>query len=680
MPQALATVPGGLEDTQTVPGVATDTPEYYCLLTKAGAVLEAAAHAAGKPVRLSVIAVGDGNGEVPVPADGAVDLVHEVYRRPIDSLSQDADDPNVCWAHIVIPATEGGFWIREFGVWAEPLEEDGQPVLFAYGNHAPFYKSRSVLGQATTHELSVPVIMSGTAEVQIIVNESGYASRLELERLKERFERFPFIPFIATGSTTQRPLVDRCADVLNVRDFGAVGDGRADDTEAFLRAEQAADARGIKQVFVPVGTYRIGTFTSLRLDMLFGLALLVSDEGASRQLYMGGEGSGCEGCDLFAEEARNAAREAISAADEAAAYKEGILASYEDIMGKETFDALFLVNQFAPQMIASARQDILGYRDWYADGIEKIGQLDSGAMQMQQRCRNAINGHVRDLRLHRLQLAAADGRTPYLFIVAGQSNAFGTNKDGAWESAHDVAKFWWWDPRDSASGELRAAVDPVHRTVYENPLPDTSQLFTGSAWPAFCRTFFELSGHKVYILNVASGGAPVTPNTDNPDNSWDVSGTLRSMARTQYERLTAHLASAGLPYTLGGLLWCQGEAESERIPLGITTLQAYIDGTLDVFEFFRELTGKTDLPVFMSKIGFATYSDESDEYYHAGYTAVQNAQEQICKDNDDVHMAFRLAPDFVKLGYLSDGLHYNQTGYNMMGEALAHCAVAILNI
>ena len=180
MPQTLATVPGGLEDTQTVPGVATDTPEYYCLLTQAGAVLEAAAHAAGKPVRLSVIAVGDGNGEVPVPADGAVDLVHEVYRRPIDSLSQDADDPNVCWAHIVIPATEGGFWIREFGVWAEPLEEGGKPVLFAYGNHAPFYKAKSVLGQATTHELSVPVIMSGTAEVQIIVSESGYASRLEL--------------------------------------------------------------------------------------------------------------------------------------------------------------------------------------------------------------------------------------------------------------------------------------------------------------------------------------------------------------------------------------------------------------------------------------------------------------------------------------------------------------------
>lgn len=172
-----------LEKPQSVPGVATDAPEYYCLLTQAGAVLEAAAHAAGKPVRLSVIAVGDGNGEVPVPADDAVDLVHEVYRRPIDSLSQDEEDPHICWAHIVIPPTEGGFWIRELGIWAEPLEEGGQPVLFAYGNHAPLYKSKSMLGQATTHELSVPVIMSGTTKVEIVLSEFGFASRRELLQL-----------------------------------------------------------------------------------------------------------------------------------------------------------------------------------------------------------------------------------------------------------------------------------------------------------------------------------------------------------------------------------------------------------------------------------------------------------------------------------------------------------------
>ena len=76
-----AVVPGGTDDLPDVGGVATENPEYFCLLTRAGAALEAAAHAAGRPVRLTVISVGDGDGEVPVPADAAVDLVREVYRQ-----------------------------------------------------------------------------------------------------------------------------------------------------------------------------------------------------------------------------------------------------------------------------------------------------------------------------------------------------------------------------------------------------------------------------------------------------------------------------------------------------------------------------------------------------------------------------------------------------------------------
>ena len=42
---------------------------------------------------------------------------------------------------------------------------------------------------------------------------------------------------IATGSTTTRLLADRFADTVNVKDFGAVGDGVADDTSAVVSAE-----------------------------------------------------------------------------------------------------------------------------------------------------------------------------------------------------------------------------------------------------------------------------------------------------------------------------------------------------------------------------------------------------------------------------------------------------------
>ncbi len=55
----------------------------------------------------------------------------------------------------------------------------------------------------------------------------------------------------ATGSTEARTLEDRFGDIINVKDFGAVGDGVTDDTEAFEKAAKA----GI--VFVPDGNYHL---------------------------------------------------------------------------------------------------------------------------------------------------------------------------------------------------------------------------------------------------------------------------------------------------------------------------------------------------------------------------------------------------------------------------------------
>jgi hypothetical protein len=44
--------------------------------------------------------------------------------------------------------------------------------------------------------------------------------------------------------------------VVNVKDFGAAGDGAHDDTDAILRAFEAAEAGPDHEVFFPTGTYR----------------------------------------------------------------------------------------------------------------------------------------------------------------------------------------------------------------------------------------------------------------------------------------------------------------------------------------------------------------------------------------------------------------------------------------
>jgi len=58
----------------------------------------------------------------------------------------------------------------------------------------------------------------------------------------------------ATGSTTARTLANRFADVVNVKDFGAVGDGVADDYAAIAAAVNVAASN---EVYVPSGNFKL---------------------------------------------------------------------------------------------------------------------------------------------------------------------------------------------------------------------------------------------------------------------------------------------------------------------------------------------------------------------------------------------------------------------------------------
>lgn len=152
-----------------------DAPKYFAVLTNDGASLEAQAKAENKAIIIDAIVVGDGGGAAVTPSRDVTALVNQVHRQEINNKDVDDVDPNICYVQATIPMDVGGFWIRELGVMAH-LEGDTHEVLFAYANHGEYYKLIAHDGQAVVYTVTIPILHSSDANVQILVRDYGYAT------------------------------------------------------------------------------------------------------------------------------------------------------------------------------------------------------------------------------------------------------------------------------------------------------------------------------------------------------------------------------------------------------------------------------------------------------------------------------------------------------------------------
>jgi microcystin-dependent protein len=121
--------------------------DYYTLLTNAGIAYETACKAAGAPIKLAQISVGDGNGAVYSPDASAKALKREVWRGPLNALFQDEKNSNWLMAEVTIPSDVGGWYVREAGLWTDTgilyaivkYPESYKPVLATSGSGKEFY-------------------------------------------------------------------------------------------------------------------------------------------------------------------------------------------------------------------------------------------------------------------------------------------------------------------------------------------------------------------------------------------------------------------------------------------------------------------------------------------------------------------------------------------------------------
>lgn len=141
--------------------------KFKTVITTAGAAkLAAATVPGGKKVNLSAMAVGDGNGKLPVPDAGQTKLVHEVWRHALNKVSVDNKNKNYIVAELVVPPDVGGFWMRELGLY------DDAGTLIAVANMAESYKPELAEGSGRAQTCRMVIIVSNVASVELSIDAS----------------------------------------------------------------------------------------------------------------------------------------------------------------------------------------------------------------------------------------------------------------------------------------------------------------------------------------------------------------------------------------------------------------------------------------------------------------------------------------------------------------------------
>lgn len=142
------------------------TAKYFAILTNYGAAQLANAVALGTQMNISAMAVGDGGGTLPVPDPAQTKLVRETRRAAVNQVSIDEKNPNFIIAEQVIPENEGGWFIREIGLF------DDNGGLIAVGNAPETYKPNLQEGSGRTQVIQMVLMVSSTQAITLKVDPS----------------------------------------------------------------------------------------------------------------------------------------------------------------------------------------------------------------------------------------------------------------------------------------------------------------------------------------------------------------------------------------------------------------------------------------------------------------------------------------------------------------------------
>ncbi|EOT4082021.1 phage tail protein, partial [Escherichia coli] len=136
------------------------------ILTNQGAARLANATMLGSKLNLTQMAVGDANGVLPTPDPAQTKLINQKRIAPLNLLNVDPNNQSQIIAEQIIPEDEGGFWIREIGLY------DDKGVLIAVANCPETYKPQLQEGSGRTQTIRMILVVTNTKAITLKIDPS----------------------------------------------------------------------------------------------------------------------------------------------------------------------------------------------------------------------------------------------------------------------------------------------------------------------------------------------------------------------------------------------------------------------------------------------------------------------------------------------------------------------------
>lgn len=230
-----------------------------------------------------------------------------------------------------------------------------------------------------------------------------------------------------------------------------------------------------------------------------------------------------------------------------------------------------------------------------------------------------------------------------LFLLGGQSNMDGCGRRGELPQAYQTTpeNVVCWDKRRKCWVPLAKDSTAIARNYQFGP----EMAFSHELAAAF-------PGETIAIMKTSAGGTKLAGH-------WCPGQKMYERFIRNYQNAAKALDEAGIKYVVGGMLWMQGESDSETLEMA----NAYADNLEAMFADTRKRTGQAGLPIVMGRISSSLLKKTPWPFDHA--MVVQAQQEKVAAA--DPHVSIVHTDD---LPTMKDNTHFNSAGQLTLGKRI----------